>query len=45
MLNLYQDDYLQGSIQDLSSGEKSRLSEGDDLPRGVRGYSPPGNVI
>ena len=28
-----------------SPGEKSRVVEGDDLPRGVRGDSPPGNFI
>ena len=40
MLNLYQDDYLLGSIQDLSLGEKSRVGEGDELPRKVRGIHP-----
>ena len=45
MLNLYQDDYLLGSIQDLSLGEKSRVGEGDELPRKVRGIHPPGTLL
>ena len=35
----------QGSMWDLSFGgdarEKSRVSEGYELPRGVRGHAPP----
>ena len=38
-------DENQGSILDLSFGEKSRVAEGDELPRGVRGHTTPGNFI